>query len=142
MRLSSILKTISATLMVGYAFMVVSCSDHNAYRRSADADSGRQLYQWMQTRVELMIRHKANCSDMARALIESHQKATTQLKVWSDRGAGEWLKRQAQLNPKFGQELTRLIAKGDLVYYHCAYQDAFRAQLTENIKAPGLIIPR
>ena len=143
MRLSSISKMVPAfTLIIGYAFTMVSCSDHDAYRRPADADSGRQLYQWMQTRVELMVRHKANCSDMARALIKSHQEATPQLKIWSDRGAGEWLKRQAQINPKFGQELTRLIAKGDLVYYHCAYQDTFRAQLSEDSLTPSLVLPR
>ena len=142
MRLSSTLKAISVLIfMIGYTFTMGSCSDHDVYQHSADADSGRQLYQWMQTRVELMVRHKANCSDMARALVESHREATTQLKIWSDRGAGEWLKQQAQVSPKFGQELTRLIAKGDLVYYHCAYQDAFRAQLTEDPLAPGLIRP-
>ena len=95
----------------------------------ADPTSGKQLYQWMKTRVDIMVRHKANCSDMAQALIKSQRESASQLDLWRAQGAGKWLKLNAQRNPTFDHELTRLIAKGDLVYYHCAYQAVFRQQL-------------
>ena len=114
-----------------YASIMASCSHQTGtdQRRPADEASGKQLYQWMQTRVEMMVRHKASCSDMAQTLIKSQNEARTQLKKWRAQGAGEWLKLHAQHNQDFDKELTRLISKGDLVYYHCAYQESFRNQL-------------
>ena len=70
---------------------------------------------------------------MAQALIKSQKEAAAQLKKWRALGAGEWLKLRAQHNQEFDQELTRLISKGDLVYYHCAYQESFRNQLANGV---------
>ena len=126
---------ISYTFFNAWALLLslglLSCSDHSraTHQRPADAVSGKQLYQWMKSQVEIMVEHKANCSDMAQALIQSQRKAKSRLENWKMKGAGEWLKQHAQVNPQFDRELTRLIAKGDLVYYHCAYQETFRDQL-------------
>ena len=124
-------------IVVLYVSIIASCS-HQAgtdQRRPADEASGKQLYQWMQARVEMMVRHKASCSDMAQALIQSQNEAGAQLKNWRTQGAGEWLKVHAQHNQEFDKELTRLISKGDLVYYHCAYQESFRNQLVNGAEA-------
>ena len=123
-----------ATFVLFYlccSLSILGCSGsgNDPQIRPADPTSGEQLYQWMKTRVDIMVRHKANCSDMAQALIKSQREAASQLDLWRAQGAGEWLKLNAQRNPKFDHELTRLIAKGDLVYYHCAYQAVFRQQL-------------
>ena len=128
MRISYMLFT-AWTLLI--FFSLLNCSDYGQanHQRTADPMSGMQLYQWMKSQVELMVKHKANCGDMAQALIQSQFDVRSQLESWKAKGAGEWLKQHAQINPQFDRELTRLIAKGDLVYYHCAYQEAFRNQL-------------
>lgn len=94
-----------------------------------EVKASQALFEWLESRVELMIKNKANCEDMARELAKDQLKMKLQLRQWRSIGAGDILTRRAANSPEFERELTQLVLKGDLVHSYCAYQSNFRDQL-------------
>ena len=125
---------------------------------TADPQAGLELYRWTQERVKLMITHKADCDEMADALLRHHRDTQDQLSSWRARGAGVWLKQRAEEARResmlrdvtrddlyhgtqahadsVGLKFLQLIARADIVYYHCAQRDRFRSRLTSADLSP------
>ncbi len=121
------LQIISITLLSG-----VACESTTPNAYSLDAQSyqaSEALLAWLKHRVDLLVKHKADCQDMALALFKDQAAYKQQLNEWRKLKAGSALAQRAIKNSEFSRSLNQLILKGDLVHSYCAYQSDFREQL-------------
>jgi hypothetical protein len=87
----------------------------------------------MEHKVSLMITHKADCEQMAKALLKHHFKYKTQLKQWKKVGAQEWMKARSQIDDQYKSKLSNLMNQGDTVYSFCSFFESFRSQLHDAV---------
>lgn len=146
-------------IMISALLSIIGCAERRGEMSEvADPQAGLELYRWTRERVELMVTHKADCDAMADALMRHHRETQAQLSSWRARGAGAWLKQRAEeaRRESMLRDVTRddlyrgtqahadsvglgflqLIARADIVYYHCAQRDRFRARLASEVQSP------
>jgi hypothetical protein len=97
-------------------------------------EAARDSLKWMTDRVDLMVKHKADCDEMARQIARHQLASQDQVSAWRAAKAQEWIEAQARFQPEYKQRLTTLIAKGDIVYSYCSYYMTFRATLKQTLK--------
>ena len=100
------------------------------------SEESQEFMSWLNQRVDLMIRHKASCQQMAQALYDDHLATRAKRQKWKELKLGNTLAKRSIIDPQFGQLLTQQIMKGDLVYSYCAYQSSFRELVIKNSKQP------
>ena len=105
------------------AYNVDESNYEEAYR------SSNELLNWLDNRVDILVKYKANCRNMAFALVKDQNDYSDKLKVWRKLGAGKILAQRAVKDIVFARRLNQLILKGDLVHSYCAYQSEFRELL-------------
>ena len=91
--------------------------------------ASEELFTWLEHRVELLVKYKANCENMALALMQDQKVYAQKLKHWRKLKAGEVLAQRGIKNIEFSRKLNQVILKGDLVHSYCAYQSSFRKLL-------------
>ena len=91
--------------------------------------ASEELLAWLEQRVELLVKHKANCQTMALALVQDQKSYAQKLKHWRKLQAGKVLAQRGVKNLEFSRKLNQVILKGDLVHSYCAYQSDFRELL-------------
>lgn len=148
------MKTKLCLTLLHLSLFCLGCADQSFdVSSSIDQKSEREVFKWMEDRVDLILQHKSDCSAMAEALIKHHITTQDQVARWKALGADRWLRREAgersraELTPtseRYGvnsikhgsldKELTHLITRGDLIYYHCASQVWFQGRLRSGIK--------
>lgn len=120
----------SLYLFIFIGLMTYNCtpiSTHQSNEKNViSLKETQEFMQWLDKRVDLMIRYKASCQQMADALHRDHKMMMSKLKKWREQGLGELLAKRAVSDPSFSQKLTQQILKADLVYSYCAYQVSFR----------------
>lgn len=89
---------------------------------------------WMEHKVSLMITHKADCEQMAKALLQHHFKYQDQLKQWKKDDAQDWMKARSQVDDKYKAKLNTLMNQGDTVYSFCSFFESFRSQLRDAVQ--------
>ena len=100
----------------------------------AAKEAARESLKWMTDRVDLMVKHKADCDEMARQIARHQLASQDQVNAWRAAKAQEWIEAQARFQPEYKQRLTTLIAKGDIVYSYCSYYMTFRSTLKQTLK--------
>ena len=126
------------TMLITFA-STVSCLSVKPSEQSISSDemkASQALMLWLESRVDLMVKNKANCEIMARELAKDQMAMQPQLAQWREAGIGTVLTRRAAAQPELERELTQLVLKGDLVHSHCAYQSNFRDQLKQLLGQP------
>ena len=103
---------------------------------SEEMKASQDLLVWLESRVDIMVKNKASCENMARELAKDQMAMQPQLKQWRQAGIGAVLTRRAAAQPELERELTQLVLKGDLVHSYCAYQSNFRDQLKRLLGQP------
>ena len=98
-------------------------------RDAVAARAGKDALTWMKSRVDLMVRHKANCAVMAEQLLEDDKRTEEQRRAWREARAQEWLIAKSAGDFEFQKELSELITRGDLVFSFCAFFEDFRDRL-------------
>jgi hypothetical protein len=93
-----------------------------------------EAFTWLEHKVSLMITHKADCEQMAKALLQHHFKYQDQLKQWRKYHAQDWMKARSQVDEKYKAKLNTLMNQGDTVYSFCSFFESFRSQLRDAVQ--------
>ena len=105
-------------------------SSHDMSTKHIDTyQASEELLAWLEQRVELLVKHKANCQNMALALVQDQKNYAQKLKHWRNLEAGKALAQRGVKNIEFSRKLNQVILKGDLAHSYCAYQSDFRELL-------------
>ena len=107
-----------------------------SYESEESYKASNELLEWLSRRVDMLVKYKANCRNMALALVKDQTDYADKLKTWRKLGAGQVLAQRAIKDLEFARKLNQLILKGDLVHSYCAYQSDFR-DLLERLNSKG-----
>lgn len=128
------------TLLLTLAFalsILLSACDINSVSKLNHAqayEESEALLTWLEERVDLLVKHKADCSEMAQALVAHQKKHQEQINHWHKIAAGQMLANRALQDQALDRRLKKLILKGDLVHSYCAYQSNFRDLLKNQLE--------
>lgn len=125
-------KYIIGAILIGSAGLILTTGDRSLasdHQVSQTKEASKALHSWLKHRVDLMVKTKASCEQMAIALSNDQIKNKDKIKRWRALEAGQALAQRATIDPEFGRTLNQLILKGDLVHSYCAYQSRFRDRL-------------
>lgn len=131
--LTQLCAPLSAPLMLLCVTFILSCSvgeaDSGVLRDPDAAQAGKASLEWMKRRVDLMVKHKADCLKMAEMLLEDDRQSEAQRADWRAVGAQRWLIARSASDFEFQKELSEVITRGDLVFSFCAFFEDFRMRL-------------
>ena len=89
---------------------------------------------WLNKRVDLIIEHKANCYNLAQALVNHEIRSQTQVKSWKEAHFDQRLIQHISTHPNDEKTLKQLLQKGGMVYSFCAFFPSFHEQLKRGIE--------
>jgi len=125
--------SLCASLTLLCVALSLGCSQGGAeadvLRDPSAAQAGKASFEWMKRRVDLMVKHKADCLKMAELLLEDDRAHEAERATWRSAGAQRWLIARSASDFEFQKELSEVITRGDLVFSFCAFFDDFRARL-------------
>jgi hypothetical protein len=125
-------KYLIGALIIVCAGVILTTGDRSLaseHQVSQTKEASEALLSWLKHRVDLMVKTKASCEQMAIALSNDQIKNKDKIKRWRALKAGQTLAQRATIDLEFGRALNQLILKGDLVHSYCAYQSRFRDRL-------------
>lgn len=99
-----------------------------------NSDEWTHLITWLDERVNLMIQHKANCNDLAGALVQHYVKSKAQVQQWKKQDLDQRVILYLSSHPEKEQKLKLLLQKGSVVYSFCAFFSSFRDQLQSGVQ--------
>ena len=89
---------------------------------------------WLNTRVDLLIKHKASCSDLATALVNHALSTQKQVQSWQETHLDQRLIEYMYTRPNDEKLIKALLQKGGMVYSFCAFFPSFHNHLRRGIE--------
>ena len=111
------------------ALLLTSCTPTPSSSSLLTDQEYVEILKTLEMRVDLMIQNKADCQQLAHALVVHYHETKSRFTDWTQRNISSQLIQYIKTRPNEEKRIKNLFQRGSLVYSFCAYFPSFHTAL-------------